>query len=98
MTDLSDFLTKIDGLPNVRDALPGMAFFAGTGPAGKTCGDCKLRGMTRYRAKMKFNEKTEMLEEKTYRTQQCRKYRELAMRNGPAVNADYKACKYFEQK
>jgi hypothetical protein len=33
-------MTQIDGVPDNSSRKAGMAHFAGTGPAGKTCGDC----------------------------------------------------------
>jgi hypothetical protein len=33
-------MTRIDGVPDNSSRKAGMAHFAGTGPAGKTCGDC----------------------------------------------------------
>jgi len=42
-----DYLTKIPGVPTKDSALPGMAFFSGSGPAGQTCGDCQHRKLHR---------------------------------------------------
>ncbi len=54
----------------------GMAFWTGTGPEGKTCGDCGyFHGTSKGR---------------------CRKYRELAGRNGLRFRRSSAACKYFE--
>ncbi len=78
-------LTKVSGSFSRSDAKPGMAHFAGTGPAGKTCGVCVYRGYYRnkYDAKKHYG---------------CQKFRTLTGRNGPAVDAAYQACRYFEQK
>jgi len=39
-----DFMTKIDGVPCRREVKSGMAYFAGTGPAGTVCGKCAFYG------------------------------------------------------
>lgn len=39
-----DFMTKIEGVPGKREVKAGMAYFAGTGPAGSTCGKCAFYG------------------------------------------------------
>ena len=35
-------MTKIPGVPEKKTAKPGMAFYEGSGPLKKTCGDCDL--------------------------------------------------------
>lgn len=92
------FMTKIEGVPDTDDAKPGMAFFAGTGPQGKRCGDCKFRGLTRQSQKASYSERLQEFVHKTYRTTQCAKYRSLSGHHGAAVKKDYDACKYFESK
>ena len=78
-------LTHIEGCPNSEDVCPGMAYFAGTGPAGKTCGECIHRGYRRNAHDVK----------KHYG---CRQFRSLTGKNGPAVESWWYACKYFEPK
>jgi hypothetical protein len=92
------YMTKIDGVADTDDALPGMAFFAGTGPYGKTCGDCKFRGLTRQSQKATYNESRQEFVHKSYRTTQCVMFKKLAGIHGTPVKADYPACKYFETK
>jgi hypothetical protein len=92
------YMTKIDGVADADDALPGMAFFAGTGPYGKTCGDCKFRGLTRQSQKATYNEARQEFVHKSYRTTQCVMFKKLAGMHGTPVKADYPACKYFETK
>lgn len=36
------YMTRLEGVPDTDDAKPGMAYFAGTGPIGKTCGKCEF--------------------------------------------------------
>jgi hypothetical protein len=65
---------------------PGMAHFAGSGPEGKTCGDCAHKGYIRERHNGKH-----------YRHGGCAKFKVLTGSHGPAIEANLKACKYFEQ-
>lgn len=37
-------MKPIDGVPDRSNAKPGMAYFADTGPFGRTCGQCGHRG------------------------------------------------------
>lgn len=62
-----------------------MAHYAGTGPAGKTCGDCAHRGY--YRTDCN---------DKTFRSGGCRMFPRLSGRHGQPVKRDWLACKYFE--
>lgn len=90
------YLTKLPGIPDSGDVKPGMAYYPGTGPAGKTCSDCRWRGYFR-RAKDKVNPKTMLIEEKYKKTLGCREFLRLSQRHGPAVEGDWPACKYFEE-
>lgn len=81
------YMTQIEGVPDTDDALPGMAFFAGTGPYGKTCGHCVHRGY------YKENRAGDLK-----RTSACEKFRKLAGgEHGPPVKKRYPACKYFQE-
>lgn len=91
-------MTKLPGVPDSDQALPGMAFFSGTGPIGKTCADCKFRGLVRESRKETFNERTQQFVRKSYRTTQCQMFKRLAGEHGAAVKKDYPSCKYFEAK
>lgn len=93
-----NYMTKIEGVADTDDALPGMAFFAGTGPYGKTCGDCTFRGLVRQSQNGTYSERLEQFVYKSYRTTQCAKFKKLSGNYGAAVKADYPACKYFETK
>jgi hypothetical protein len=92
------YMTRIEGVADTDEALPGMAFFAGTGPAGKTCGDCKHRGLIRESQKAIYSEKLQDFYHKSYRTTQCAMYRKLSGHHGSAVKGDYPGRKYFEAK
>jgi hypothetical protein len=91
-----DYMTKIDGVPSTDQVKPGMAFFADTGPFGKTCGDCKFRGYHRQREIWSEDQQTFVT--KAYRVQKCEMFRKMAGRHGPDVDKDYLACKFFEEK
>jgi len=78
-------MTHIDGQPSKADAPPGMAHFAGTGAADKTCGDCVFRGY--YREKYD-----------TRKHYGCQTFKRLTGNSGPAVKSWWRACRYFEQK
>lgn len=74
-----DHLTAVSGFPRLEDVVPGMAFYAGTGPEGETCGNCEHRGVRRGKRVVMA----------------CAKYRKLAGHNGPVISCANKACKYF---
>lgn len=79
-------MTKIEGVADSDDAIPGMAFFAGTGPFGETCKGCAHRG---------YYKQSET--GKTYRVNKCAVFKRLSGgRHGADIKASYSACKYFE--
>jgi hypothetical protein len=93
-----DHLTQLPGVPSADDARPGMAFYAGTGPAGKTCGDCTWRGYERLSEKKKVNRRTGREEQRAFRSGGCEQYRRLSGgQHGPAVRLYWAACRYFSE-
>lgn len=92
-----DTMTKLEGIPTRDQAIPGMAYFAGTGPAGKTCGTCKHRGLTRQSQKARWVEHLQQFVHKS-RTKQCALFKKLCGEYGAAVKKDNPSCKYFEAK
>jgi hypothetical protein len=90
-----DYMTKLPGVPSSDQIKEGMAFFEGTGPSGQTCGKCIHRGYQRLRSP-KWSEDAQDFVERAYRTTACAMFRKLTGDHGPAVSADYHACKYFE--
>lgn len=77
-------LTRPEGAFDRRDAKPGMAYFAGTGPRGKVCKTClyihaiENRGRTQHR---------------------CGKYTEMTGRQSDMpLNRYNDACKYYTEK
>lgn len=91
-------MTKLVGVPDSDDVIPGMAYFQGSGPDGKTCGNCAHRGYGRQSANGRWREDLQQFVHNTYRTQACAMFKALAGHHGPAIDAGCKACKYFEQK
>lgn len=81
-------MVKEAGVPDKSDARPGLAHFAGSGPAGKACADCVSRGYYRQ----------SQSSDNTYRYQGCAKFKSMTGRSGPEVRPDNRACKYFEPK
>jgi hypothetical protein len=56
------YMTRLAGCFDTDDIKCGMAHFEGTGPAGKSCGDCVHRGYYR-KGKDRFNPRTNLIEE-----------------------------------
>jgi hypothetical protein len=80
-------LTVLDRQFNemVRNTPSGMAYWAGSGPEGKTCRECRNLGKAQYST-------SGML-----KATKCDKYTELSYREGKAIPYDSRACKYFIQ-
>lgn len=81
-------MTRLPGVPDRADAIRGMAHFAGSGPEGKTCGDCRHRGYSRLTRD----------EDHSWWHRGCEMYRRLTGRFGPRISRDLAACRYFEEK
>jgi hypothetical protein len=64
----------------------GMAHFAGTGPEGKTCGECYFWAN---------GNPSERLANRRVKPRACAKYRQLAGREGTPVPHHAGACRYF---
>jgi len=76
-----------------RASHPGMAHFAGTGPAGKSCRECVFwkHEPHAYRAKNgKYGG--------AIKPAVCMKYQQITLQEGSPVPDEARACKYFEQK
>lgn len=89
-------LTKIEGCPDNSQIRPGMAAFYGTGPFGKTCGDCSHRGYSRPGRSERWDEKLEAFIRKARRHLGCEKFFRMTGKHGPVVEPEWSACKYFE--
>jgi hypothetical protein len=46
------YMTKIEGEWDRDSIRPGMAYFAGSGPFGETCGNCSHLGTSKARCEM----------------------------------------------
>lgn len=90
-------MTQIEGVPDSEVAKPGMAHFAGSGPNGKTCGDCKFRGYSRQSKTERWSESTQRFVQRNYRVSSCLKFKSMTGAHGTPVEKHYDACKYFEQ-
>jgi hypothetical protein len=93
------------GNPNLKDRPleytmtdPGMAFFAGTGPAGSTCENCAFRGYSRRSTSDVWNPATQEYVASYYRVTACAKFRDLTGAHGPNICGNLHACKYFQKK
>jgi hypothetical protein len=87
--EVSRHLTRAPGEYSIDDVHPGMASFVGTGPAGKTCGDCVHRGYHRTIVAQN-NQST-----RTVKTNACAEFNRLTGKHGPVVKDYWPACKYF---
>jgi hypothetical protein len=61
-----------------------MAYFAGSGPRGAICGGCQHKGYQHFDA--------------VRRKLGCAMFHRLTGKHGPAINASWSACKYFEER
>jgi|SRR5215471_14368165 len=98
MSKLPTYLTKIEGAPDSSEAIPGMAYFAGTGPYNTTCGHCVHRGYYRVSKIEQYDERTKGYISKSYKHAGCAMFTSLTGKYGPAIDANNKSCKYFEKK
>ena len=78
---ISDYLTHEPGAPRKRDAVAGMAHFAGAGPEDTTCKTCIFFQHRSGRRRTRFG---------------CQKYFELTGRHGPAIDGTNASCRYYE--
>lgn len=90
-----DHLTHVPGVPARGDIVRGMAHFPGSGPAGKTCGDCQHRGYQRETKTEKWDPLLQRWVSKWYHHGGCAMFKRLTGKHGPPIKSDNKACKYF---
>jgi hypothetical protein len=76
---------------------PGMAYFADTGPFGKTCKDCAFKGYRRT-GREKYDPAKNDWVRSVYRCGGCAMFHKLTGRHGPAISGHLRACRYFQQK
>ncbi len=76
----------------IRKTFGGMAHFAGTGPEGKTCRECRFWNYQRDGYHAKSGKHANMI-----KAQRCMRYTQMSQgKAGEAVPAQAMACKYFE--
>jgi len=76
----------------IRNTAAGMAHWAGTGPAGKICGECRFWTYWRQIHNRSGD---------TVRTEQhkgCGKYEALTGVKGPQINPQLFACRHFQAR
>jgi hypothetical protein len=72
---------------------PGMAHFAGSGPPGATCVECRFyQYWAQHRNKAGEIIRTEL------RRNACGKYHDLTNKHGPAIPHTMPACRHFETR
>jgi hypothetical protein len=85
--DISEHLTKLGGEFRKSSAVPGMAYFSGTGPDGTFCHQCAELN----------NGKRPLDTGHTgrYAKHHCNRFRLLAGMDGPKIEGGNPSCKYF---
>lgn len=86
---MTSYMTRLPGAPDSSEAVPGMAYFAGSGPLGKTCGDCTFKGYW-HMPESNTDKPT-----RSYKWGGCGMYKKLTGQHGPAIDSHNCACKYF---
>ncbi len=94
---MTDHLTTIPGAPSKVSAIPGMAYFADTGPLGARCKGCQFLGYHRKRTE-KWSDKLQSMIAKTYLYGGCEQFKKLTGKHGPTVSGDNRACKYYKER
>ena len=90
-------MTRLLDVPDTGDVKAGMAYFANTGPHGKTCAACAYRGYWRS-SKGKFNLRTNQIEERQVLHGGCQMFLKLSGKHGPRINKKWDACKYYKER
>ena len=102
------YMTRIPGVPDrLNDVKPGMAWYCGTGPRGKTCGDCEFRTYPRdvqvpaASNELQLGMRWVGRPGTTWKAVQhggCLRFKQLSGRDGPAIKKSYPACREFKEK
>jgi len=82
MKKLRPRMTKLPGVKDRDDIMPGMAHWQGSGPKGKYCEGCEHR---EYYHDIDHHKG-------------CYMFFKLSGVHGPRIQLNWKACKYFEEK
>jgi hypothetical protein len=91
MRNLTVVNPELDRL--VKQTLPGMAHWAGTGPPGTTCEQCKHFG---YSAPLR-NRRGKTVGAKNY-PKSCHRFFELMQQHGPPLRPSTLSCRHFEPR
>ncbi len=92
MTDHQTEMFDATAAKGWRETPAGMAHWVGTGPANRTCRECKFfKWGGRYASKGGYHTTGELKPAK------CQKYKTLMRREGPPIKHNLLACKYFEE-
>jgi hypothetical protein len=76
----------------IRNTAAGMAHWAGTGPAGKICGNCQHWNFWRHIR----NRSGDIV--RTEQHKGCGKYERLTGVKGPQINPQLLACRHFQER
>jgi hypothetical protein len=76
----------------IRNTAPGQAHWAGTGPAGRTCGECEHFNYWRQI----YNRSGAITH--TEQHQGCKKYEQLTNKKGPKIDKQLLACRHFQER
>src|SRR5262245_38293745 len=76
----------------IRASEPGMAHWAGSGPAGKTCGECQHWNFWRQIR----NASGAVI--CTEQHKGCQKYQQLTNKKGPEISRQLPACRHFQER
>jgi hypothetical protein len=77
----------------MRATVPGMAHWSGSGPAGKTCGQCAHLG---YWEQVRNSAGSSV--GSRHRDGGCGKFFALTSKRGAVVPPSTRACRHFEEK
>jgi len=79
-------------IQQIRNTAPGMAHFAGSGPQGRCCRECKSWN---YERSIR-NRSGEVV--RTERHKGCQQFERLSGRRGPQINPQLLACRHFQER
>jgi hypothetical protein len=78
----------------IAASIPGMAFFAATGPFGTRCSDCIFLGCNHV-----IRNKAGDAIRTVFQSNRCAKFRELSGgKRGDPIPPETESCRYFETK
>ncbi len=93
LLNTKEHLTETNTSDLVKGTHVGMAYFAGTGPKGKTCRECAHWGAT----VRKHLYRNPVYSAPDLQHHECNKFTKMIGRAGGKVPHEAAACKYFKQ-